>query len=213
MLSPVILRPNDCSEQTTQSYSILFYSPPVIEASPFINSLSRRWSQVSPSQELPQSFSPAAMRGEGLLRPDVLIKFEPSNPYFVPGGLFLDDSIPCSSSFAAVVCRKRRAGPRLAVGVGWCKNASLGPIWAREGFRNGWFLSVSLSIRANEQGCFRQPAKVSGNNGKSVKLEVALVGEKKVRGARKSGALNATKHLWAGAVAAMVSRFCAHPLL
>lgn len=148
------------------------------------------------------------MRGEGLLRLDGLIKSEPSDPCFVPGGLFLDDSLPCSSSFVAVVSGKSRTGPKLAVGC--CKNASFGAIRATEGFRNGGFLSVSLSIKGNEDGCFRESAKVLGSNGESVKLEVVVVEEEKEKDGRQSAALNTTKHLWAGAVAAMVSRFCAN---
>ncbi|KAK4749392.1 hypothetical protein SAY87_026841 [Trapa incisa] len=133
------------------------------------------------------------MRGEGLLRLDGLIKSEPSDPYFVPGGLFLDDSLPCSSSFVAVVSGKTRTGPRLSAGC--CKHPSFGPVRVRERFRNVGFLSVSLSVKGNEESCLQ--------DGHNVKVEVVVVEEED---GRKSGALNTTKHLWAGAVAAMVSR-------
>ncbi|PKI58742.1 hypothetical protein CRG98_020898, partial [Punica granatum] len=152
------------------------------------------------------------MRGEGLLRLDGLIKSELPDPCFVPGGLFLDDSLPCSSSFVAVVSGKSRSGPKLVVGCS--ENLSLGALRAREGFRNGGFLSVSLSIKGSEEGCFPESTKVLGNNGEGDKLEVAVEEEqdKSKKKGRKSGALNTTKHLWAGAVAAMVSRTFVAPL-
>ncbi|KAK4783343.1 hypothetical protein SAY86_007717 [Trapa natans] len=164
------------------------------------------------SQEPAHSFSLASMHGEYLLRPDGAINFEPSSPHFVPGGLFLENSIPLSSSFVTLVCRKGQIAPRPAGGC--CKNASLGVIWARAGPTSGGFLSVGLSLKGNEEGRFRGPgpARVKGNIVESVKLEVALVEEEKVKETGKSGALNTTKHLWAGAVAAMVSRTCVAPL-
>lgn len=147
------------------------------------------------------------MRGEILPLSNGPIKSEPSHPYLVPGGLFLDDSLPCSSSFVAAVSRKSRTGPTLVVGC--CKNASFGATRAMEGFRNGGFLSMSLSTKGNEEGSFREPpVKGLGNNGEIVKLEVAVL--EKEEEDRKSTALNTAMHLCAGAVAAVISRFCTH---
>ncbi|KAK4766815.1 hypothetical protein SAY87_008457 [Trapa incisa] len=107
------------------------------------------------------------MGGECLLRIDGLIKSEPIDPYFAPGGLFLDDSLPCSSSFVAVVSGKSRTGPRLSAGC--CKNLSFGPIPVRERFRNVGFLSVSLSVKGNQESCF-QDSKFWGATGEMLKL-------------------------------------------
>lgn len=80
-----------------------------------------------------------------------------------------------------------------------------------EGLRGGGrglFLSVSFSINGTEgdgdEGYVRESGQVLGQNGikKSTEEEEAAV----VLDKKGSGAMNTTKHLWSGAVAAMVSR-------
>lgn len=85
----------------------------------------------------------------------------------------------------------------------------------RGGGGGALFLSVSLSIKESEgngdDGCVGESGQVLGQNGNtSFSSEEAVVvfekGESET--VRKgSGAMNTTKHLWSGAVAAMVSRF------
>jgi len=76
------------------------------------------------------------------------------------------------------------------------------------------FLSVSLSVKGAEDEFSGDSDQVLGQNGYS-NSQVVGVSSEKIKEKRKkthkvasSGAINTTKHLWAGAVAAMVSRFC-----
>lgn len=135
-----------------------------------------------------------------------LIKTEGAVP-FVPGGLFLDDAVlpPC---FVAVVSGK--GGPFKDLAVSRRRRGNYGGLSARGGFGNGVFLSVSLSVKGND-GCALDSAKLLGNsNGE--KVEGVEVEEKEKGKVMGSGALNTTKHLWSGAVAAMVSRTVVAPL-
>lgn len=131
-----------------------------------------------------------------------LIKSERATP-FVPGGLFLDDALP--SCFVAVVPRK--SGPFKSLGVISRRRVNNGGVKGRGRFGNGVFLSVSLSVKGNEGdgGCLLDSAKLLGNNN-GEKVEGIEVEEKEKGKVKGSGALNTTKHLWAGAVSAMVSR-------
>lgn len=88
--------------------------------------------------------------------------------------------------------------------TGYRKRLSLGIVSAGHGrFANGGvFLSVSLSVKGNEDGCFGDSGNVLGQNGDSEEVTVVEQEQEKLG----SGALNTTKHLWSGAVAAMVSR-------
>lgn len=117
------------------------------------------------------------------------------------GGLFLEPAVPSSfvpkkSRSASLSClrdtRRRRVG-------------------------GGGFLSVSLAANGGGEGHFGESDEVLGENGEKSSCEdetVAFEGVWKVevekvvvgRGGG-GGALNTTKHLWAGAIAAMVSRF------
>ncbi|MBA0793950.1 hypothetical protein Gohar_018326 [Gossypium harknessii] len=82
---------------------------------------------------------------------------------------------------------------------------TLGPVKSRRsGGKGGWVLSVSLS---REEGYVGDSGEDWGQNGDNNLETVEEVKEKK-----GSGALNTTKHLWAGAVAAMVSRTLIAPL-
>lgn len=120
---------------------------------------------------------------------------------FVAGGLFLDHVVP--ASFVSSVSSRQRASFR---------EVSL--------VRVRGFLSVSLSVKGDE-GYVRESVGFLVKNGeKSTEGElkeeeeaVLVVKEKKakVRGTG-AGAINTSKHLWAGAVAAMVSRTFVAPL-
>lgn len=79
--------------------------------------------------------------------------------------------------------------------------------------KSGFFLSVSLrsdGLVPEPKGCFvhsedkgpEEAAKIEANN-------VVIEANEKNRKVRVRGrpAMNATKHLWSGAIAAMVSRF------
>ncbi|XP_030535036.1 probable mitochondrial adenine nucleotide transporter BTL3 [Rhodamnia argentea] len=134
-----------------------------------------------------------------------LIKSERSIS-FVPGGLFLDDALP--PCFLALVPRKSDPFENLA--VSHSRRANYCGVNARVGFRNGVFLSVSLSVKEND-GYALDSAKLLGNNN-GEKVEGSEVEEKEKGKVKESGAFNTTKHLWAGAVAAMVSRTVVAPL-
>lgn len=75
-------------------------------------------------------------------------------------------------------------------------------------------MSVSLSIKANsgdgdEEGYDRESREALGQNGNIIASseEVAVYETVRTKEKKSSGVFNMTKHLWAGAVAAMVSRF------
>ncbi|XP_009150574.1 probable mitochondrial adenine nucleotide transporter BTL3 [Brassica rapa] len=116
------------------------------------------------------------------------------------GGLFLDESLPSSSvsfvsskSCSLSSCR-------------FVRKSSALKLRRRNGNRRGGgplFSSVSLSI--NESNGQEDEEGGEGYNGQHVYKSPPL----KENG---SGALNTTKHLWAGAFAAMVSRTCIAPL-
>ncbi|GAB4848695.1 hypothetical protein Ancab_003420 [Ancistrocladus abbreviatus] len=84
------------------------------------------------------------------------------------------------------------------------------------GRRVSEFLSVSLSVKGSD-GFVGDSTQVLGQNGDKIAEEEAVafqeVRERKANSkVRGSGAINTTKHLWAGAVAAMVSRTVVAPL-
>ncbi|XP_057501647.1 probable mitochondrial adenine nucleotide transporter BTL3 [Actinidia eriantha] len=126
---------------------------------------------------------------------------------FVNGGLFLESTVPCSfGSFVSTKCsltslscsRRRIGGEKLCA---------------------GGLLSVSLSIKGStsREGFGQESSGVLGQSGerRSEEEEVVTFEEVKkeeVRLGGGGGALNITKHLWAGAVAAMVSRTFVAPL-
>ncbi|XP_020691182.1 probable mitochondrial adenine nucleotide transporter BTL3 [Dendrobium catenatum] len=119
---------------------------------------------------------------------------------FVAGGLFIDPVVP--ASLISSVSSPQRASFR------WLSVV-----------RVRGFLSVSLSVKGGE-GFARESVGFLEKNGENNSVEemkedeVILVVKKKkvrVRGAG-AGAINTSKHLWAGAVAAMVSRTFVAPL-
>ncbi|XP_076882219.1 putative mitochondrial adenine nucleotide transporter BTL3 [Bidens hawaiensis] len=117
--------------------------------------------------------------------------------YSKPGGLFLDNNALPNCIINAAVSRRNHGGgvfPRKRLGFG------------------GGFLSVSLSVKANGDGV----DKNATNNIMAAAAATGVVEENKkkvnLRVRRKPAAMNTTKHLWAGAVAAMVSRTFVAPL-
>ncbi|TYI56873.1 hypothetical protein E1A91_D11G242400v1 [Gossypium mustelinum] len=132
---------------------------------------------------------------------------------FLLGGLFLNDqTLP--SSFVSFISLKAQKCPvdkddNLCFLGGGKSTKTLRFVKSRRDGRGrvGWFLSVSLS---SEEGYVGESGESWGQNGDKNLEEVEMVeGEKKKKG---SGALNTTKHLWAGAGAAMVSRTLIAPL-
>ncbi|GMP45987.1 hypothetical protein CsSME_00014312 [Camellia sinensis var. sinensis] len=73
----------------------------------------------------------------------------------------------------------------------------------------GEFLSVSLSIKRSDE-LLQNGEKNSEEE--AIANAVVEMGKKQKVGLRRRGAMNTTKHLWAGAVAAMVSRTFVAPL-
>lgn len=153
------------------------------------------------------------MYGDDLLLSSLIkINSEPSDQPLRLGGLFLGDGVICPS-FVSLISSK------IKVRSSSCYSASkLRFEDRRRGskvYKAGLFLSVSLSIKGSEEeaGYVKESRESSGENGeeKNLEEENALVfakqeKKKKVELRSGSAALNTTKHLWAGAVAAMVSR-------
>ncbi|KAG2301115.1 hypothetical protein Bca52824_029766 [Brassica carinata] len=129
------------------------------------------------------------------------------------GGLFLDQSL-ASSSVSFVPCKNCTVSSMRFVG-----KSSFLKFRRRDRNRGALFLSVSLSTKEEEE----EGEGYNGQNGyQSLQLKDSVLisgggqeaGEKKIKVVKEngSGALNTTKHLWAGAFAAMVSRTCIAPL-
>lgn len=114
------------------------------------------------------------------------------------GGLFLEPNAP--SSFISLILPKT-------------DEISLTSLPKR---RKGGacFLSVSLSVKRGESLVDDSNGVLRQNGEETAVVEFKEVKqEKKARSrSRQQGAMNTTKHLWAGAVAAMVSRTCVAPL-
>lgn len=149
-----------------------------------------------------------------------LIK-SPTSDVFFPGGLFLDPAHSIPPSFVSFISSKVCTDP-----VSVSCNGDRRKTVRLEGprLRGGGcgFLSVSLSVNRgkggdrDDDGYVRESGEVCGQHGnKSFSSEEAMlvyeededVKEQRTKVRGSSGALNTTKHLWAGAFAAMVSRF------
>lgn len=135
--------------------------------------------------------------------------------YGVGGGLFLEPSVPASfiSSISAGGASSA-ALPKLCASVsargGKARNPVVFGFFRQEkGSCNG-FLSVSLSIKGSE-GLVRESEGLLSQNGEKTLEEEEEKEKGRFRGAG-AGAMNTTKHLWSGAVAAMVSRTFVAPL-
>ncbi|OUZ99341.1 Mitochondrial carrier protein [Macleaya cordata] len=144
---------------------------------------------------------------------------------FGSGGLFLDSTIP--ASFVSLISSRNDDHDDSVVSVS-SSSFSSRICWkpvVLKGFKrekgsfgvisNG-FLSVSLSINGTSDELVQDSTGFLGENGEKNSEEAEMVvvqEEKKKVGLRgKAGAMNTTKHLWAGAVAAMVSRTFVAPL-
>lgn len=125
-----------------------------------------------------------------------LLPDNPKNPIFCSGGLFLDTStVPSSiiNNFSDEVC---------------CYNC---PVYSSR--KRAEFLCLSLSIKGKD-GVISNSAESVAEGGSSESKEAVgdtfaavVKPEKRVKvRLRGRGAVNTTKHLWSGAVAAMVSR-------
>lgn len=151
-------------------------------------------------------------------------QLQPDPIHFRTGGLFLDPDVPSSIASFISLHNTCSAGASKSVSCWRRRSVTAGMEVYRRG--NGGFLSVSLSIKdggggGGGEGFVLESSQVLGQNGeeKSSESETAAFEEveekegkvvSRVRG--KGGALNTTKHLWAGAVAAMVSRTFVAPL-
>ncbi|XP_059631352.1 probable mitochondrial adenine nucleotide transporter BTL3 [Cornus florida] len=144
-----------------------------------------------------------------------------SNSICFPGGLFLENAVPSSivdtvswrassisvsNSPHSSTCRSK------PVVFGVLRRERKAP--AVEGYE---FLSVSLSIKRNDEvlrnECLVQSEVKSSEETRSdcnAVVEEGKMPEVRLRG--RGAAMNTTKHLWAGAVAAMVSRTLVAPL-
>ncbi|WRX11281.1 Mitochondrial substrate/solute carrier - like 10 [Theobroma cacao] len=139
---------------------------------------------------------------------------------FLSGGLFLNDQTLPSSivSFISFKTQKCFVDKNDNLSLVSCfvsggkSSKRLRSVKSRrDGGKGGWFLSVSLS---REEGYVGESGETWGQNGdKNMEEEEVVEEEKeKLKVKKGSGALNTTKHLWAGAVAAMVSRTFIAPL-
>ncbi|CAA2984803.1 probable mitochondrial adenine nucleotide transporter BTL3 [Olea europaea subsp. europaea] len=136
------------------------------------------------------------------------------------GGLFLEESVP--ASFVSLVSSSKS----VSITVSYCQRRGRSRRRGLIGF--GRFLSVTLSsVKDGEEfgaeesvsgGAVGNIGEKSGENGNGNDSETVafreVVKEEKGRlhGGGGRGTLNTAKHLWAGAVAAMVSRTFVAPL-
>ncbi|KAH1113676.1 hypothetical protein J1N35_007054 [Gossypium stocksii] len=125
------------------------------------------------------------------------------------GGLFLSDKTVPSSFVSSISLKTQKwfvhTNENVCLVSCSLGGQTLGPVKSRRsGGKGGWVLSVSLS---REEGYVGDSGEDWGQNGDNNLETVEEVKEKK-----GSGALNTTKHLWAGAVAAIVSRTFIAPL-
>lgn len=137
-----------------------------------------------------------------------------SLPY-VGGGLFLEPAIPNSFVSSLSVTNSSASVPFPKLSCVYRRSAAP---------RGGQFLSVSLSVKESESesegfleksGEAKEEEVVAVEEGEEEMRRTKTKKKKRevvrVRGAG-TGAMNTTKHLWAGAVAAMVSRTFVAPL-
>ncbi|XP_057419783.1 probable mitochondrial adenine nucleotide transporter BTL3 [Lotus japonicus] len=136
--------------------------------------------------------------------PHFLIKQPEPSDLFFPGGLFLHaDTVP--TSFISFLPSPSSSNSGTVPCFSWTPKKRVGcDVLRVEG--TPMFSSLSLSINGSDS----DQREVLGQHEKKVEEGVCQVKENvRVKG---SGAMNMTKHLWAGAVAAMVSRTFVAPL-
>ncbi|KAK2984640.1 hypothetical protein RJ640_006623 [Escallonia rubra] len=138
----------------------------------------------------------------GALQSHARISFDSnwtSNSIIFPGGLFLDSAVP-SSIFDLISFKSpsTTASNRLHCSArGFRRKKQAPPAVC------GGFLSLSLSsdgVAAQSSECSEKDVVPRGGSG-----PVNVEGKKQRDRVPGRGAMNTTKHLWAGAVAAMVS--------
>ncbi|PKA56753.1 putative mitochondrial adenine nucleotide transporter BTL3 [Apostasia shenzhenica] len=135
---------------------------------------------------------------------------------FFAGGLFLDSALPASFGRSVLMRSSPESFPKLASCCG--RSLHLGSFRVGRAGASG-FSTVSLSVKGNEGFVQRSVGFLEKNGEKTSEEErkeeedvVAVeVNKVRIRGAG-AGAINTTKHLWAGAIAAMVSRTFVAPL-
>ncbi|XP_047306974.1 probable mitochondrial adenine nucleotide transporter BTL3 [Impatiens glandulifera] len=128
---------------------------------------------------------------------------------FLPGGLFLQNNVNSSLLTNLHSSRNNSSKPTHS-SVPCCKADSFGLLRRHRptpAVAGADFLSVSLSAKSGD-GILLNPATNFTQNAGKLSADSR---RSKVR-LRAHGAMNTTKHLWAGAVAAMVSRTCVAPL-
>lgn len=144
---------------------------------------------------------------------------KPSVEILFTGGIFLDDSLP-SSIIKTLPCKKLDSYNSIS--------NHRKPLFNFSSAKGGRFLCTSLSIgKRNEFIQNSSSSECLEFNGDKTSFGEAALGSiqdgavketEKKRDAkfgrrRGGGAVNTTKHLWAGAVAAMVSRSMLIPIL
>lgn len=131
------------------------------------------------------------------------------------GGLFLDHKTVCPPSFVSIVYSKKNGNKE---NHSYLSKRTLLRFenMRRRGRKGGVFLSVSLSIKGREEdgdeGNVGESIESLGQIGVEKNVEVLEEKEVEVKRSGTSAALNTTKHLWAGVLAAMVSRTFVAPL-
>ncbi|KAK7369345.1 hypothetical protein VNO80_11382 [Phaseolus coccineus] len=131
-----------------------------------------------------------------------------SSDSFFPGGLFLN-SLTLPSSFASYLPPPSSSDPITVSCFCWKRSLRV-----EGGLGGGALLSLSLSLNGTsaDQRYGRESGEILEHHDKKVEDDDGVSEEKEKVGINGSGAVNMTKHLWAGAVAAMVSRTFVAPL-
>lgn len=133
------------------------------------------------------------------------------------GGLFIEPLIPSSITSSFLKISSIDDSSELHSPI----SRRSGPIFRREKKSvragiGGNFLCLSLSLKKNTDVVGNSSECLLSNGDESPKVEESSVGDGVVKkrniGLRGRGAMNTSKHLWAGAVAAMVSRTVVAPL-
>lgn len=147
-----------------------------------------------------------------------LIKQNKPSDSFFPGGLFLDPTTRPTSFITLIQSSSSSSSNSATVSCfSWGIRKRVGTeILRLEGGINGgscFFSSLSLSINGtnadHSHRYTRESNEVSEQHEKKVEQDVYQEKEEEKESIRVngSGAVNMTKHLWAGAFSAMVSRF------
>lgn len=129
--------------------------------------------------------------------PHLMKQQEPSDSFF-PGGLFLHANTVPTSFIALIPSPSSTSNSETVSCFSWGLRKRVGvEILKAEGRVCGVFSSLSLSINGSDgdHSYAREEKTTTGTCQERENLQV-----------NGSGAINITKHLWSGAVAAMVSR-------